>query len=186
MDSFLERIAEQISSYEIFNHIVSGAVYIILADRFTAFSFLTGRILPDIIIFYFTVVVIGRIGSLLIEKPLSHKGKKTGKAFLERAPYSDYLKAEKKDTEHKLNQLLTTNNMYRSLISAAILLLLSVLADWLLPVLPGGMLTRRIVILVACILILVSLLFLFSLRKQTRYIAKRVGYLLENSDDKEP
>lgn len=182
MDSFLERIAEQISAYEIFNHIVPGAVYIILADRFTSFSFLTGRILPDIIIFYFAGVVIGRIGSLLLEKALSRKGKKTGKAFLERAPYRDYLKAEKKDAEHKLNQLLTANNMYRSLASAAALLLLSVLADWLLPVLPDGMLTRRIVILVACILL--TLLFLFSLRKQTGYIARRVKHLTEDESDK--
>ena len=182
MDSFLERIAEQISAYEIFNHIVPGAVYIILADRLTAFSFLTGRVLPDIIIFYFAGVVIGRIGSLLIEKALSHKGKKTGKTFLERAPYSDYLKAEKKDTEHKLNQLLTANNMYRSLASAAALLLLTVLAEWLLPFLPGGILTRRIVILVACILLV--LLFLFSLRKQTGYIRLRVTHLLSKSDNK--
>lgn len=184
MDSFLEKIAEQISAYEIFNHIVPGAVYTILADRFTAFSFLTGRILPDIIIFYFAGVVIGRIGSLLIEKPLSHKGKRTGKAFLERAPYNDYLKAEKKDTEHKLNQLLTANNMYRSLASTSALLFFSVLADCLLPALPAGVVFRRIVILIACIPLI--LLFLFSLRKQTRYIAKRVDHLLKNSDDKEP
>ena len=181
MDSFLERIAEQISAYEIFNHIVPGAVYIILADRLTAFSFLTGRVLPDIIIFYFAGVVIGRIGSLLIEKALSHKGKKTGKTFLERAPYSDYLKAEKKDTEHKLNQLLTANNMYRSLASAAVFLLLSVLADWLLPVLPGGTIPRRIFILIVCVLLV--LLFLFSLRKQTGYIAKRVQHMTKDEMD---
>ena len=181
METVLEKLIERISAYELMNHIIPGAVYLILADRFTSFTFLSEHLLANVILSYFTGVVIGRIGSLLLEGGMAKIKNKKCWFFLNRAPYKDYVQAEKQDKENKLQQLLAVNNMYRALASTALLLLVTILFDWGLYFIATESIIRRIVVLFACLCLL--FLFLFSFRKQTNYIRARVEAL--NQDQSE-
>lgn len=183
MDSVFEKLTEQISAYEIMNHIVPGGVYIILADRLTSFSLLTDRVLANIVLFYFAGVVLGRIGSLLLEGLMERIQNNKCWFYLNRTSYGDYVQAEEKDKEHRLHQLVMINNMFRALAAASLLLFATILFDWGISFFPTGILFRRITILIACLLLLC--LFLFSFRKQTGYIRARVERLNESTPDAE-
>lgn len=178
MDTVFDKLTEWISAYEIMNHIVPGGVYIILADRLTSFSFLTEHILANIILFYFAGVILGRIGSLIIEGGMEKVQHEKCWFYIHKAPYKDFIQAENKDSARKLHQLLMVKNMYRTLAATAFSLFLTVLYDWGLSLLSAGNLFRRISILLTCLILL--FLFLFSFRKQTRYIRLRVESLNEN------
>ena len=183
MDSVFEKLAEQISAYEILNHIVPGAVYLILADRYTAFSLLTGHILADIILFYFAGVVIGRLGSLIIEDALRKIKNEKCWFFLKRAPYKEFIQAEEKDKLHKLQQLVTANNMYRSLASGAVLLFFTILFDWVLSFIPACSVLRKAAILDGCLIL--AVLFLCSMSKQSGRIKSRIDHLNEKGQSAE-
>lgn len=183
MDSFRERIADQISAYEIFNHIIPGAVYLILADRFTAFSLLTGYVITDIITFYFAGVVIGRIGSLLIEPAMDRIKNRKCLFFLDRAPYIEFIRAEGKDEQHKLQQLVMAHNMYRSLTAGTMLLLFTILFDWVWSIIPTCCVFRKVAILDICLFL--ALLFLCSMSKQSKRIKSRIDYLNEEKKNGE-
>lgn len=183
MDTVLEKLTENVSAYEIMNHIIPGGVYLILTDRFTSFTFLTEYILANIILSYFAGVVIGRIGSIFIERTMQKiKSEKCG-FFLSRAPYEDFVRAEAKDSEHKLQQLSAVNNMYRALASASLMLFLTILFDWGVSFIPAESILRKIIILLVCLCLL--FLFLFSFHKQTGYIRRRVEALNKSQTDEE-
>ena len=181
MDTVFEKLIEQISAYEIMNHIIPGGVYLIFADRLTSFTFLTEHILANVILSYFAGVVIGRIGSLLIERGMERIKNPRCWFSLNRAPYKDYVQAEKQDNEHKLQQLLAANNMYRALAATALLLFMTVLFDWGMSFIAAGSIIRRIAVLFACLCL--SFLFLLSFRKQTNYIRDRVESLNKGPSD---
>lgn len=93
MENVFEKIIEQLSAYEILNNIIPGAIFVVLADRMTMFSFQTDNVVADRVIFYLAGLIIGRVGSLVIEKFLNWI------RFVIFAPYPDYVKAEKKDNK---------------------------------------------------------------------------------------
>jgi hypothetical protein len=106
-------------------------------------------------------LVISRVGSLVVEPIL----KRT--SFLNLAEHKDFAAASKKDS--KIETLLEVNNMYRTLGTMFILLPLLKIYGWIevqLPVLK----TWDSYLLIMLLLIL----FLFSYRKQSEYIAKRI------------
>ncbi len=118
---------------------------------------------------YFIGLIISRIGSLVIE-PLLSKMK-----FIKYAPYAEYLKAEQKDPKIKI--LLEKNNMYRTMISLLVSILLVKLYEY-------GTINIEIINKLEVIIIISILLviLLFSFRKQTKYIYKRIK-LRDKKDD---
>jgi amino acid permease len=115
-----------------------------------------------VFVYYFVGLIVSRFGSLIIE-PFLKKIK-----FLNFSDYKDFLKASAKDG--KIEILSEENNMYRTFIATFLLLGLVKLyyfiankwtflnenSDWILILLIIGM-------------------FLFSYRKQTNYITKRIN-----------
>ena len=123
---------------------------------------LTGWNVGEIVItYYFVGFIISRFGSLVLE-PLLKKVK-----WIEFAPYSDFLDAEKADS--KVTILSETNNYIRSLLSATVLLP----AFWLLLTLKEQSawftLHWKEIFWIGAIL-----LFAFSYRKQTSFVRSRV------------
>lgn len=118
------------------------------------------NILIGAFLYYFIGLVISRIGSLLIEPLL--------KKMAVFADYSDFISASKED--YKIELFSEVNNMYRTLISLFAVILVSKLYD----ILSDNFNFLELVLpylLVSALIIL----FVFSFKKQTSYIVKRVN-----------
>ena len=107
MEKAFEKIIEKISTYNIFNFILPGAVFAYISRELLNKNFLMNSWIENIIICYFIGMILSRIGSLIIE-PILHKFKVKYK------PYSEYVEASKDDSTIPI--LLETNNMYRTFI----------------------------------------------------------------------
>jgi len=164
----MENVLSKISAYHILNYLIPGGVFAVLVEEFTHFSFLQKDLLSGIIYYYFLGLVISRVGSLALQPSLEKIG------FLQFESYEDFLKTSKKDV--KLNELSASNNMYRTFssifISIAFLRLLEFATEYFH--IPEN------VIEVVSIVFLLGL-FLFSYRKQSNYITKRIDKFKENN-----
>jgi len=157
----MKDLLDKLSSYNLFNYLFPGIIFVILAKELCNHSFVQKDIVLGIFLYYFIGLVISRFGSLVIEPILQYT------SFLHFSEYKDFVAASKKDD--KIELLSEVNNTYRTLCSLFILLgILRIyksienkyegLRDW-------------------NAFILISLLFivlLFSFRKQTNYITKRI------------
>lgn len=157
----MKEILSKLSSYNIFNYLLPGVIFVVAASKFTRYSFIQQDIIIGLFVYYFIGLVISRFGSLAIEPLLRRL------SFLRFADYKDFVAASQKD--EKLELLSEVNNTYRTLCSLFALLLLlkiyeriedtfSALKDW------SG------IILVVLLLVM----FLFAYRKQTLYVIKRI------------
>lgn len=157
----MKEILSKLSSYNLFNYLLPGVIFVIAASKFSRYSFMQQDIIIGLILYYFIGLVISRFGSIAIE-PFLRKI-----SFIRCADYEDFVSASKKD--EKLELLSEINNTYRTLCSLfALFLLLKVyekiedtfsdLQDWSAMIL----------------VILLFFMFLFSYRKQTAYVVKRI------------
>lgn len=151
----------KLPSYDIYNYLLTGIIFVILASEFTHYSFIQQDVVLGLFLYYFIGLVVSRFGSLIIEPIL-----KVIK-FLRFAEYKEFVVSSKKDD--KIVLLSEVNNTYRTFCSLFTLLLLlkayeciqarcPILREWDETVL----------------LVLMLIIFLFSYRKQTSYVRKRV------------
>jgi sterol desaturase/sphingolipid hydroxylase (fatty acid hydroxylase superfamily) len=157
MNAFLDKV----SSYNLFNYLLSGVLFVILADRLTPYSFLQKDIVTGIFLYYFIGLVISRLGSLIIEPLLKRF------SFVHFAPYEDFLEASKNDS--KIEVLSEVNNMYRTFVSVfcgLIFLKLYEFFQFKFVCIQGGN--------IYIILFILLVIFLFAYRKQTAYITSRI------------
>jgi len=157
----MSSLIEKISSYNIFNYLFPGIVFSILADRLTSYSFLQDDLLEGAFLYYFAGMVISRIGSLAIAPSLRKVG------FIKFSDYEAYVHASELD--EKIDLLSEVNNTYRTLSSGFLLLSVLILYDRLL-----NPTHNSIDISALIIVVLLLILFLFSYRKQSDFIRKRI------------
>lgn len=174
MVEILKQIVEKISSYNIFNNLYPGILFIYLLKFMFEINILLDNWFENLIVFYFVGMVLSRIGSIIIE-PIMKKIK-----VIKYAPYSDYVKAS--SIEPLIDTLSEVNNTYRTLLSTFIcafmykvyisineiclkneVTFLQENKDWIL-------------------LILLIILFSFSYVKQTFYVRKRVESVLKREN----
>src|SRR3989338_258179 len=154
-------ILEKISSYNLFNYLLPGVLFVVILEKFTTYSFVQENLIVGAFVYYFGGLVISRFGSLIVE-PLLRKI-----SFLKFADYEDFVSASKDNA--KIEILSETNNMYRTFTTMFLLLALAKVYEFIeykLPVIKDW--NPYILILV------LSLMFLYSYRKQTQYITKRI------------
>lgn len=176
MTDALKIIIERVSNYELLNNIIPGSIYVILTEKLTSFKIQTGDFWQDIIVFYFGGLVIGRIGSLVVERFLKWS-KKT-----QFEPHSDYVKAENKNK--LVRELSTINNMYRTYTAVAMCLAFTVIFNHLWALLEKCDWSKSVMYLVGCGLLVV--IFGKSYIKQTEYISSRVKTINQlNNEEKE-
>ena len=175
MENAIEKVIDKISTYEILNRIIQGTIYIVLTEKLTRFSLQDENLLTKIVICYLAGLVIGRIGSLVIEPILCHKTKK-GKAIAHFVPYNEYVEAEKLDETRHIKEFLAINNMYRSLITTMLALLFTIIISYIW----DCAIVNHIAWVIPFIIILLMILFILSYRKQTGYIKKRVEKILKD------
>ena len=158
----MDKIIDKISSYNVFNYLFPGILYCIICDKYLNFSLIQESLTTGLFLYYFVGLIISRVGSLALE-PLLILLK-----VVHFSDYSDYMRAEKED--EKIALLSEVNNMYRTVLSLILFVVLTVIYNACLDLWPE---LRS----VSIYLLLAALFFLFllSYRKQTTYITKRVS-----------
>lgn len=154
-------LLDKLSSYNIFNYLLPGALFAVIADAYSSYSFVHEDVLVAAFVYYFLGLVISRIGSIFIEPILIKIG------FFEFTDYKKFIEASKID--EKIEVLSEANNMYRTLCSLFFTLIGFFIFNKFSAAFP---LLKTGAPFIASILLM--LLFLFSYRKQTNYIVKRV------------
>jgi len=157
----MKELLDKLSSYNIFNNLLPGIVFVVFAEFFLRRSFIQDDLVVGVFLYYFIGLLIGRIGSLFIE-PLLKKI-----SFLKFADYKDFLSASK--TDSKLEVLSEVNNMYRTFVALFATLLIARLYEEVEAILPVLKEASSFVAVVA-----ITTLFVVSYRKQTSYIKRRV------------
>lgn len=157
----MKEILDKISSYNLFNYLLPGFIFAFMVERLSNYQLLSEDIATNAFIAYFIGLSVSRFGSLVVE-PIFRK---TG--LLKFVNYSTYLAASKKDP--KIELFSEINNSYRTLISVLILTL-SVKVWQLI----GYRWTTFQQISPYLLVVILLILFLFSYKKQTDYIVKRV------------
>lgn len=158
----MKELLDKLSSYNIFNYLLPGILFSVLVSKMTELELIQKDLVLGVFVYYFVGLIVSRFGSLIIE-PLLKKFK-----FLKFAEYKDFVKASAKD--EKIEILSEANNMYRTFIATFLLLglvklycllatkwiFLNEYSDWIM------------------VLTIIGI-FLFSYRKQTNYITKRIN-----------
>lgn len=163
MDKFLNKLSE----YHFIQSLVPEMIFTYCSKIFYGINFLTDKPVYDFIVILIIGLIISRIGSIIVE-PLLRKVK-----ILNFCKYTDYIEASQKDS--LIKNLSETNNLYRVIIATFLVLLVEKVYliitekfDWL----------NDWSYLVISVLLIV--LFVFSYRKQTKYIKQRIDKSKEN------
>lgn len=162
MSNLIESMAEKVSAYQIFNFLLPGAVFVAAFGHVSGHALVSGNVVVDLIVVYFTGMTLSRVGSLMIE-PICKWTR-----IVTYANYEDYLEAVKRDAI--IPTLLQENNTYRTLAATFLALLFVKIALYF-----QSRLTSTNLHLNWLWLIALFVLFLLSYRKQTAYIRKRVN-----------
>lgn len=157
----MKDILSKISSYNLFNYLLPGILFAILAEKITSYKIVQSDIIMGLFLYYFCGLVISRIGSLILESAM----KKT--SFVTFASYKDFVHVSTKDPS--IETLSEVNNMYRTL-AALFFVLLTIKAFETVTMWLNMNASSAVYILFA----LLFALFAFSYRKQTKYITQRV------------
>ncbi|MAX78721.1 MAG: hypothetical protein CL843_00900 [Crocinitomicaceae bacterium] len=160
----MKEIIEKISSYNIFNYLFPGIIFVILLREITSYDLVQENNFLGAFLYYFIGLIISRIGSLIIGDLLKSKRLK----FIKFTDYNDFVKACDKDK--KIELFSEINNMYRTIISLLTLLLLGKLYENIAEWLNIGENLSYILLITTLII-----LFVFSYKKQTGFVVKRVA-----------
>jgi hypothetical protein len=162
----MKELFDKLSSYNIFNYLFPGTVFSVIITNISHYNFLLENHIIGGFYYYFTGLVISRIGSLILENRIE-KWK-----LIQKATYTRYVQASAKDT--KIDSLSEVNNMYRTLFSMALLLIVV----WAYSLI-DSQLNIENTITVSVSLISLLFLFFFSHKKQTGYITERINITLD-------
>ena len=157
----MKDLIDKLSSYNIFNYFLPGILFVGLAEKVTSSSLIQENLMIGLFLYYFIGLIISRIGSLILEPFLKLI------KFVRFADYKDYVMASKSDP--KIDLFSEQNNMYRTLCSLFIMLILFKIFDSIKDTLPWNDDTSSFILLLGFLV-----MFLFSYRKQTEYIVKRI------------
>ncbi|MEM9272618.1 MAG: hypothetical protein AAGA80_06585 [Cyanobacteria bacterium P01_F01_bin.143] len=157
----MNELLAKISSYNVFNYLLPGVLFAFLGESFTSYSFIKNNLLEGAFFYYFFGLVISRFGSLIVAPIL--------KLILriKYAPYKEFISASKKD--NKLDILSEQNNVYRTLCS---LLIALIIMKGYEQIANSYEIIKNMTPYI--ILICLLLLFIFSYKKQTKLIVERV------------
>lgn len=157
----MKDLIEKLSSYNFFNYLFPGVIFAVISEKVTSYSFLQNDVFVGFFVYYFIGLVISRFGSLLLA-PILKKVK-----FIQFTDYKDFVSASVSDP--KIELFSEVNNMYRTISSLFALIMLLRIYEWIenkCSILQ----THNKLLLIIFLLVM----FLFSYRKQTTFIVKRI------------
>jgi hypothetical protein len=159
--SNLKELSDKISSFNIFNYLLPGILFVVIAKELTGMDLILTRHLLGVFLYYFIGMVICLFGSLVIEPLLQRLN------FVKFIDYKSFILAARNDDQLEL--LSHINNIYQSMVSLSVLLIVVKAYSYVKYALA---IPNSISIIFALIGIIV--LFLFSYRKQAMHIARRI------------
>jgi len=168
MSEFLKKL----SSYNIFNYLLPGIIFVILIEKLTTYSLILDNMLLGLFLYYFIGLVISRLGSLILE-PLFKKI-----SIVQFSTYHDFINASKQD--NKIETLSEVNNMYRTFSALLVTVILILVYKSVVAVIPLLLFIQDYLLSV-----LLLIIFIFSYRKQSSYITKRINYYKDGSNSHE-
>lgn len=157
----LTKLIEKLSSYQVLNYLIPGSVFCVLLKHLVGYDIIHFSMVENVIMCYFVGMVNSRLGSLILY-PILKKTK-----FIKEAEYPDFVTAEKKDS--KITVLSDINNVFRSFANVMLLLLCALgikNIDCISNFLIGNINWIAIISL--------FIIFLFSVRKQTKFVRNRI------------
>ena len=155
------KLLDKLSSYQILNYLIPGSVFCVLLKHLVGYDIVHFSLIENVIICYFVGMVNSRLSSLILY-PILKKTK-----FIREAEYSDFVAVEKKDS--KITILSDINNLFRSFANVMILLLCSLVIKNI------DCISSFVVSNINWIAIIsLLILFLFSVRKQTKFVRDRI------------
>lgn len=157
----MKELLDKISSYNLFNYLFPGVLFVIISKEFTNYNFIQQNEILGVFLYYFVGMIISRVGSLVIEPIL----KKT--SFLKFSDYKNFISASKKD--EKIELFSEINNTYRTITAMIFLLIILKGYNYLEAF---WNISKTTTSLIGMLLLLI--MFLFSYSKQTDYITKRI------------
>lgn len=157
----MKDLIDKIGSYNLFNFLFPGVIFVVLLEECTHYSLIQNDLIIGIFVYYFTGMAISRVGSVLVE-PVLKKIK-----FVNFIEYTKFIEASKKDPKIELHS--ETNNMYRTLTTMFLVLLISKTYEALSEIFL--FLEHFKMVILVCVLFA---MFLFAYRKQTNFVVKRV------------
>jgi hypothetical protein len=95
-------LIDKISSYNLFNYLLPGVLFSVIASKLTHYTFLGYEIVVAAFLYYFIGLVVSRFGSLVIEPFFEFTG------FVKFADYRTFIAASKQDPRSKYSPKLTT------------------------------------------------------------------------------
>jgi hypothetical protein len=159
----MKELLDKLSSYNIFNYLLPGIVFVVILSKTSNLNLLQSDIITGVFLYYFIGLIISRVGSLFIEPFLKWV------KFLKFSEYKKFVNASKQDS--KIELFSEINNVYRTFCSLFLMLALAKFYETILLKLSFFEKYSGFVIILVLLL-----LFLFSYRKQTNYITKRVDF----------
>lgn len=155
------KLLDKISAYQVVNYIIPGSVLCVLLKHMVGYDIIAFSMIENVIICYFVGLVNSRLGSLIL-RPILKKCR-----LVKDAPYDDFVSVEKYDA--KLTMLSDINNVFRSFASV---MLVSLIAYGIkhIEIIEKYIITNFNWIAILFLLIL----FVFSIRKQTKFVKDRV------------
>jgi hypothetical protein len=163
----MDNLVEKLSSYNILNNLLPGVIFCYVVTEITDYNLAQKDIVIGLFFYYAVGLIIGRIGSLIVERLLGKVAQKSN--------YAEFIKASKIDK--KLETLSETNNIYRTIVSVIISLFIMKGYN-LLETYCSLFVKIRYLLLGVSLLVL----FVFSYRKQTKYIVDRVNVALKRGE----
>lgn len=157
----MKELLDNLSSYNIFNYLFPGVVFVIVLSKVTQYNFVQKDFIVGAFLYYFIGLIISRFGSLIIEPIL----KRT--SFVKFLEYARFVNASKIDS--KIEILSEVNNMYRTICSLILLEILFVIYEKV-----AIKFTLSPKFGAISLLLIIFVFFLFSYKKQTAYINKRI------------
>lgn len=163
----MDDIINKISSYNLFNYLLPGALYTIAVNHFIRLQLPTGNLLEALFVCYFIGLVISRIGAIIVKPILARLP-----CLPKELPYNQFLEAEQKDT--KISVLSQERNVYRTLTALGLSVLGSIGADKSLNCIALSQLQVFFILVV-----LLIILFICAYVRQSQFLSKRISNTLK-------
>lgn len=157
----IKDILDKLSSYNIFNYLLPGTIFVFILNKYVGYNFIQSDLLIGGFLYYFIGMIISRCGSIFVEPFLKWI------KFLKFEDYKNYISASKKDS--KIELLSEVNNSYRTIVSMFLLLLSLKFYRYSI-----AKINISDEISLGILVSILFILFMYSYRKQTNYITKRV------------
>lgn len=165
----MEKLMEKLDSYSILNNLLPGAVFVYLFEYIFEVDIVRDGIVENLFIYYFIGMIVSRIGSLVVE-PLCRKTK-----WVNYSDYSNYIRASRKDD--KIDVLSEVNNSFRTILSMCLILITVKIYFLIVSWLKIPQSYNKFIVLVV-----ITLIFAVSYRKQTKYVVNRVNRANEQEE----